>query len=112
MMTMAALIISALAALFALDFRIDDLKAGVQQAERSLAKCREAAARQSTVVGAAQAAVRHNDQRVERFQQHMDALLREREAAAEEAADEEAQETAAARLVARQRSAAEAARHG
>ena len=104
------------AAVRAHGFRVEDLKAAEARALRELGQHRLAAEQQAAAVGAARAARRRNDQRIARFQERIDDLLRAYDAAQEERAEEETEEAAVARHVARTRAhhkaALEAGRHG
>ena len=100
------------AAVRAHGFRVEDLKAAEARTLRNLVRGRQAAQQQALAVDAAQAARRRNDQRIARFQERIDDLLRAREAAEEERAEEETEEASIARHVARTRAAREAAGHG
>lgn len=97
------------AAVRAHGFRVDDLKAAEQRAQRELRQRQLAVEQAIPVVQAAQAAKRRNDQRIARFQERIDDVLRAREAEQEERAEEEIEEAAIARHVARTRAAREAA---
>ena len=98
-------------ALRALDFRIEERQAAVQQALRQVRDREAAVLRLEAAVAEAAAAVRLNERRIEGFREQVERLLQEREAAQEELAEEETEEASTARFVARLRAAAEAS-HG
>ena len=97
-------------------FRVEGLLQAEARAQREVGERRKTDDQQAATLGLAQAAKRRNDQRVARFQERIDDLLRAHDAAQEGRAEEETEEASIARHVARSRAAREAAleadRHG
>ena len=85
------------------DLLIDDAKANVAAAEQVLKKARVEVERQQLAIDKLLDEQRRNQQRMERFEEHIAQLRRAGEAAADEVAEEETEETAAARFSRRQR---------
>lgn len=96
-------------ALTALDHAIDTLATRTAQAAQTLSRSEAALRKQEQAVAAARTDVVRNQERINRFKERIDNLLKERERAVEESADEESEEGAAARLH-RQRPHAEPSR--
>jgi Bacterial type III secretion protein (HrpB7) len=95
-------------ALIVSDFATHDRGVELAAADKVVGQTKAALELAEKQVEAVRAEVRRNQQRVERFEERMAEVLREREYAIEEAAEEETTETAAARFGARQRSARQA----
>ncbi|ARN20782.1 hypothetical protein [Piscinibacter gummiphilus] len=95
----------------AADIAIETCAAEKAEAEKVLRRCESSEQRQAQEVTAAQAAVRRNNERIERFDARIAAALAGKQSAEDEAADEEAEEMASARIGGRRRAAREAAEH-
>lgn len=95
----------------AADIAIETCVAEMAEAEKLLKRCEQSEQRQVQEVVAAQAAVRRNRERIDRFEARIAQALAARQGAEDEAADEEAEEMAAARIGGRRGRAQEAAGH-
>jgi len=95
----------------AADIAIETAVAEKGEAEKLLKRCESSEQRQRQEVQVAQAAVRRNNERVERFEARIANALALKQSAEDESADEEAEEMASARIGGRRRASREAADH-
>jgi hypothetical protein len=95
----------------AADIAIETSVAEKAEAEKLLKRCESSEQRQAQEVTAAQAAVRRNNERIERFESRIAAAIAAKQTAEDEAADEEAEEMASARIGGRRRASREVADH-
>ena len=92
----------------AADIAIETSTAEKAEAEKVLKRCEQSEQRQEHEVRVAQAAVRRNNERIERFEARIAEAIAKRQSDEDEAADEEAEEMASARIGSRGRATGEA----
>ena len=92
----------------AADIAIETSTAEKAEAEKVLKRCEQSEQRQEQEVRVAQAAVRRNNERIERFEARIAEAISKRQSDEDEAADEEAEEMASARIGSRGRATGEA----
>jgi hypothetical protein len=95
----------------AIDIAIETCVAERAEGEKVLKRCESSEQRQAQEVRIAQAAVRRNNERVERFEARIAEAIARKLAAEDEAADEEAEEMASARIGGRRRTSQDTADH-
>ena len=91
----------------AADIAIETSTAEKAEAEKVLKRCEQTEQRQEHEVRVAQAAVRRNNERIERFEARIAEAIAKRQADEDESADEEAEEMASARIGRRSRATGE-----
>lgn len=87
----------------AADIAIETSTADMAEAGKVVKRCEQSEQRQEQEVRVAQAAVRRNNERIERFEARIAETLAKRQSDEDEAADEEAEEMASARIGSRSR---------